>query len=295
MFHQVAVRGSLLYTEIQGLYIYSPMYRFSMDWFQQIFCECLTGIELTEQKDDLEAHLSAINEILTDAVLRRVSFAISAKHYTPFVFKLCCSLCTKGSINEPKLSSEEWKAMVKVCSFFKDTNDDISDESNRLSGSSNSSQPSSFTPKIWDVLCFLEKRLPCFTGLQNHITSHLDLWQNFQANSNPIVYLQNMTEQKGFTPSKLTAFQQLLLIQAFCASKFSQEVNRFIVSVLGDQYHERPLISFPEVLSTTKNETPILLLLSGGTYMYTRNNDYTRVITTRVITKIIFLLMTVEL
>lgn len=241
------------------------MYRFSMEWFQQIFVECLSNVKLTESSD--KPHIPTIIESLTATVLKRTSFALSSEHYKAFVFRFCCLLCMNDtySFNDKlKLSREEWETMIKVCSLLRSNTDEFCGTEHKSSTLTGKSKPGPISERIWNIVCFLEKWLPSYTGLQDHIATHLDLWLKFQNCSNPIASFRNMPEHNGFAPSMLTTFQQLLLVQVLCVSRFSQEVDKFIGFVLGDQFHERPVVSLPGVLGTTNHWTPILLLLSGG-------------------------------
>ncbi len=242
------------------------MYRFSMEWFQQIFIECLSDVQLTESSD-VKPPLSTLTENLTATVLKRTSSTLSSQHYIPFVFRLCCLLCmnnTSSCCGKPKLSPEEWKTMVKLCSLLGNKPDKLRKTKCKSSNLTDKSKPSFIAQRLWDTVCFLEKQLPCFTGLQDHISIHLDMWLNFQYCPNPIASLQNIPRHNKFAPSTLSTFQQLLLVQVLCVSRFYQEVGRFISLVLDEQCHEMPLVSLPEVLSTTKHWTPTLLLLSGS-------------------------------
>ncbi len=256
------------------------MYCFSMEWFQQIFVECLSGVWVTES--NVEPHLLTVIENLTATVLKRTSFSLSSEHYRPFVFRLCCSLCTHDGDNlngKPKLSLEEWKTMVKVCSFATNKTDEVCDKKQESSSRIKKFKPDSIPQRVWDNVCFLENQLKSFIGLRDHIATHLDLWLKFLNDSNPFTLLQEMPSHNGFLPSVLTSFQQLLLVEVLCISRFSQEVDKFIARVLGDHFHQRPLVSLPVVLSTTKQWIPILLLVSGGKHNYSIQYIYAIMIT----------------
>lgn len=265
---QVSVRGALLYSKIQCLHTLSPMYQFSMNWFQKIFCECLLN---QPSSKCLEAHLASIIETLTLTVLRRISFSVSADHYTPFVFQLCCALClSDDSCSFLKVCADEWITMLKLANLLsKNTNSGEGRESNQKNSSSEKSRmnkPACIEQRAWDAVSLLEKQLQCFKGLQRHISKCSEQWAGLSNSSAPTAILQIMTEHDDFSPSLLTDFQQLLILQVFCSNRFSIEVQHFISKVLGEQWQTRPAVSLSDVLSTTEHEVPILLLVSGGEF-----------------------------
>ena len=260
------MRGSLLYSGLQALPTLSHFYQFSMDWFQEIFCDCME--DLTKESYISQESVAKLSQKVTVKVLKEASYCISTKHYKAFAFRICCSI-SMSEDTDCKISSEEWKAATKVASILGVT-DELDSQANvkPCSHTSSKLKPKMISQKVWNSVSYLEKHVSCFEGLKNHITMYSQMWVEFMDCSNPIAYLRDMIENETFSPSLLNSFQKLILVQVFCPDKFISEVNSLICKHLGNQYQEKQAVCLSEVIKCTKNKKPILLMLSDGEYEY---------------------------
>lgn len=290
------MRGSILYDEIQSLQSLSPIYQFSLDWFQQIFTSCIASIQSepgsSAYKDSFETYISSLIDKITLTVLERTSIALLSEHFIPFTFKLCCSICqtadevTKG---RTQIHPDEWKAMIKIVSMLSPANDGKRDSdtpagkvSERRRRTSRVQKPAFLGQDTWDCVSYLEKHLSCFTGLHHNIIENQEQWSLYVTCANPLDYcfkedkthsaetddqhhtLNSQSEAgKLFKTSSLTSFQQLLLIQVLCSRHFLSAVGAFVASEMGPQYCEKSPLSLSELLKHTSHKDPILFLSEG--------------------------------
>ena len=227
--------------------------------------------DLTKESCISQEGVAKLSQKVTATVLKEASYCISTEHYTAFAFRICCSISMSEDF-DCKISFEEWKAVTKVACILGVTDElDGQADFKPCSHTSSKLKPNMVTQKVWDSVSYLEKHLSCFEGLKNHITMHSQTWEEFMNCSNPITYLEDMTENQTFSPSLLNSFQKLILVQVFCPDKFISEVNSFICKHLGNQYQEKQAVCLSEVIKCTKSKKPILLMLSDGEYEYSKH------------------------
>ena len=285
---------------MQSLQSLSPMYQFSMEWFQQIFTSCIASIqsepESSASKDGFQTYLCSLIDKITFTTLEQTSIALLSEHYIPFVFKVCCSICkTVDEISKRKtqILPDEWKVMIKIVSMLTSANDGRKRDSDTPGGkiserhrrTSRVQKPAILGQDTWDCVSYLEKHLACFSGLQHHIIENQDQWGLYLTCANPLDFCfevnktctaetddpqhtLNSKSEAGrlFKPSSLTSFQKLTLIQVLCPSHFRSAARAFVASELGSQYCDKYPLSLSELLKHTSHKVPILFILSEGKF-----------------------------
>jgi dynein heavy chain len=125
LFFQVATRGATLYFVLADLAGIDVMYQFSLEWFQNLFIDCIESVNIAESlpssahsakrlsgtirpdsndgrpisassrrssKVDLSKHMTAMIDRLTGSLYQIVSVAMFAHHQLMFSFMLCTSI-----------------------------------------------------------------------------------------------------------------------------------------------------------------------------------------------------------
>ena len=188
------------------------MYQFSVEWFQEVFSQCIQA-NSADSKDDgrFRTYLEKVIQQLTRTVCAKVSIGLDSKFHLAFVLKICCSILMHGDEIlevERTIKKEEWLALVQGLEL------DNTPEWFKLSGTEHGGLAPSFTAdklhskktpvghkqkhdisfekqaklgrpdflsqEMWDAALALEKLAPrIFSDLQQHILANVETWTSF--------------------------------------------------------------------------------------------------------------------
>lgn len=189
-----------------------PMYQFSVEWFQEVFSQCIQA-NSADSKDDgrFRTYLEKVIQQLTRTVCAKVSIALDSKFHLAFVLKICCSILMHGDEIlevERTIKKEEWLALVQGFELYNTPEwfklrgteqgglapsftagklnskktpvghkqkHDISFEKQTKLG-----RPVFLSQEMWDGALALEKLAPSiFSDLQQHILANAETWTSF--------------------------------------------------------------------------------------------------------------------
>lgn len=190
----------------------SPMYQFSVEWFQEVFSQCIQANSADSKDEDrFRTYLVKVIQQLTRSVCAKVSIALDFKFHLAFVLKICCSILMHGDEIlevEPTIRKEEWLALVqglqlyntlegfklggtehgglappftagklhskKIIVGHKQKYDTSFEKQTKLE------RPNFLSQEMWDAALTLEKLAPSiFIDLQQHILANVETWTLF--------------------------------------------------------------------------------------------------------------------
>ena len=217
---QVATRGAVLYFSLLSLKHLSPMYQFSLTWFQGIFSACIQGVSSSPTGDEdaswtndskFQQYIANIIQLLTKKVFDITSMALSSDHHLPFSFKFCSSILMQGDEIreiEPKISKAEWLALTENGTSLSpdvirhrghvfvpptppSTGSPVhsrratSGSHRKYTVSDKHKKPEFLSQEVWSASLRLESQLSCFIGLSAHLTNNSELWKAFINSAEP--------------------------------------------------------------------------------------------------------------
>jgi len=234
----VAAHASLLYFGVSDMANIDPMYKYSLDWYVNLF---VRGIKDSTKSANLTQRLSNLSDYFTFLLFQNVSRSLFEKDKLLFAFKLG----TKLQLYHKKMDPDELR-------FF-------------LTGGISTGDNPYENPaedwligKSWGEVCRLSE-LPKFNGLREHFENETELWKAIYDSSEP----HNAT-LPGVWGEKLNAFQFLLVIRCVRPDKVVPALTHFISESMGKRFIE----PIPFDLTPSYNESsatqPLLFVLSPG-------------------------------
>ena len=205
------------------------MYRFSLDWFKQLFLQCVLQQQKCQSPDVLMStasisnrYFSSLMHALTFATYCQTIQGLFREHHLPFAFLVCTSIIRHATRTQPDVSSisaDEWSMFVRGSvtelvsrQLSLQGNLTTSQESVRsrlLPDSCLPSPPISRKPisrrivhtapskpnlpwlsdAKWSSCQRLGSVLVVFDGLCDHILNNQQLWTTFHESSHPYHFL----------------------------------------------------------------------------------------------------------
>lgn len=278
----IATRGSILYFSLLSLKGLSSVYQYSLNWFLKIFCHCIQDVSTKNGSlgEKTKEGITEACEALTLTVFRAVAVGLSSEHFTPFIFKLCCSIKMHGDCLlgiQPSISVPEWTAFVQDPEDLSlETVDHSSAPHMRAKGQLNaqkcsdasnlSDKPDVLTEKKWDVALQLEHFLDCFANLRKQLSNCVKS-SSFGSHTFWEIFLKESYFRE------LSKFQQLILLRHLTPGYLLTYVKKFISIELGNECSSKPLINLKEILKSADNITPMMFILTPGTDPSTALNE----------------------
>ncbi|KAK3507623.1 hypothetical protein QTP70_031174 [Hemibagrus guttatus] len=260
-YRPVATRGSVMYFVIASLSEIDPMYQFSLKYFKQLFN---STIETSEKHSELSVRLQILLDSTLLSAYTNVSRGLFEQHKTIYSFMLCVEIM----MQREEISPQEWFYFLRGAGGMdKETPE----------------KPSIpwLSDFVWETCCDLEKKLPCFRGIQKDIVSapvtvqlgslevalNPEQWDGYV--SDLTSYSDNMSseqqpEVRGHWNERLGSFQKLILIKSFSEEKVVLAVTEFVIASLGKPFVENPPVDLATLYADMSPSTPLVFILSTG-------------------------------
>ena len=208
---------------------------------------------------------------LTLSVFKSVAIGISSDHFTPFVFKMCCSINLHGDILlgiKPTITMSEWTIFLQNINElnFEAVNSPEHSSTNvcynkrlqsEASKSSFVNKPTTFSEEKWDAALRLECSLGCFANLRNELSHHA-----ISSSPDSGDFWGTLLKKPYFM--QLSKFQHLIIIRHLAPGCLLPSVKQFISSEFGESYCSKPLINLKEIFESTDSCTPVMFILTPG-------------------------------
>ena len=275
----VATRGSTVYFVIADLAKIDPMYEYSLQFYIRLFNHCMRA---AEKNDDLETRLATLLVYCTETIYSNICRGLFEKHKLLFSVLLCVQIL----VQRDDVGMDEYGLLLRgagsaVCE--ETSPDDIilpAGGWNFLFASETAVHgvPSQSPPVEAEIDPDTgEEFMPHFTpsfpmkGIIDHVLMEWPAWKAFAEKT----YLAESTGDTSLSGgignipapynTKLSPFQQLLLVKAMAPDRINFALQDFVASQMGSQkFVETSAAKMDEVYADTNSATPTVFILSTG-------------------------------
>ncbi|XP_064622088.1 dynein axonemal heavy chain 6-like isoform X2 [Lineus longissimus] len=233
----VATRGATLYFVLADLSGIDVMYQFSLDWFQNLFIDCIESVNIDESsppsahrtkrimsgrppssssrrsKGDFTKHMIAMIDQLTISVYQIVSVAMFAHHQLMFSFMLCTSIMRShakyGSslVDKPgSLEDLEWTVFLQGSIMASIMDEETLAKHDGMSPlqrleymgkTEKIPRPQWVTEDMWRQCQHLEATLEPFGLLCRSVLNNHIQWESFHSAEDPYHLMETKYESAG--------------------------------------------------------------------------------------------------
>jgi len=238
-YRPVATRGSILYFVVADFATIDPMYQFSLQYFKQVFCACISNAPPSE---DLDVRLATLLEETLKAIFVNICRALFEKHKTLLAFLIAVGLLRqRGDID-----AAEWAYLLKAGIVV----DDLPDAGQAQSW---------IEPRAWAFVLAADAEIPGLAGLRKSVMSDSAAWEQFFVSESPETAVLPAAWEK-----KVTDFQRLLLVKAFRPEKVFFGCSEFTGAAIGASYKEPPPFDLQSTFNDSSAKVPIVFVLTSG-------------------------------
>ena len=234
----VAFRSSLLYFCVSDLSTIDPMYRYSLDWYMNLF---RPGIQNSTASEDLTERHPHIIDYFTFSTYQNVCRSLFEKHKLLFSFLLCIRIMQ----GDDKINSEEFKFLLSGPPTTKTDGDNPA--------------PEWMTINSWTEFSNMHFELPAFEGVTNIVREHKDTFKEMFDSATPEDF-----ELPGGLQERLTVFQRMLILRGMRLDKVTEGVQQLVISELGQPFIEPPPFNLQLCYSDSTVKTPLIFVFVPG-------------------------------
>eukprot|EP00746_Dinoflagellata_sp_MGD_P065558 gnl/MRDRNA2_/MRDRNA2_27306_c0_seq1.p1 gnl/MRDRNA2_/MRDRNA2_27306_c0~~gnl/MRDRNA2_/MRDRNA2_27306_c0_seq1.p1 ORF type:complete len:1713 (+),score=337.76 gnl/MRDRNA2_/MRDRNA2_27306_c0_seq1:612-5141(+) len=237
----VAFHSATLFFAVVDMAQISPMYEFSLQWFQDLF---LTSIDEAQSSNVLEDRLRHLNNQFTSLLFDTVSRALFEEDKTLFVFHICLQLEQAKQRIDPAEVRFLLYGSANVVLDHKPNN-----PANHV-----------MTEQCWSDIVVLSK-LPNFKNLDlmfNDSGALEDFVPFFEATDALQVDLPEPWNSEWKT------FQRLLFLRATRLDCLADAITLWVSETLGPQYVEPPTFDIRTSYRMSSALVPLVFILSPG-------------------------------
>ena len=231
-YRALAQRLALLYSSVSTFSALSPLYSFSLEWFQRLFLTSTERGAVSESADKVSLHFAR-------QLLAKVSRALLSQHKPLASFLLAAAL----SMAEGKCESAEMEVMkgVRPVEQLPECPADFLSRED--------------WPHIYEHLIALD-RLPRFKGLLPIFRHNPEIFRAF--------YIAGDLNSTALPHSVSDApISRLLLLKALRPDQTLVGIQQFAKSVFGDAASNEPL-SIDRLWAESQCDTPLLIMVTPG-------------------------------
>eukprot|EP00741_Cyanophora_paradoxa_P024436 tig00022075_g23593.t1 len=239
-YRSVAIRGSILYFVVADFAVVDPMYQYSLQYFTQLFNQCL---EKAERSTDLQTRLANLISFMTDYIFANICRGLFEKDKMLFSFMIAVQIHRQAG----NIAADEW-------SFFLRGGQGLLDAHSHGPNPSEKWLPS----KVWAELQNLST-LPSFKGLVDSIINDNEMWRSLYESDTP-----HQDLLPGQWNEKLSDFAKLLILKVMREEKLVFGLPLFVSRALGASFIEFPPFDLETSYNASANRTPIIFVLSSG-------------------------------
>ena len=237
-YKQVATHAATIYYSITDLPNVDPMYQFSLSWYIALF---VFSIENANKSKDIVKRLKFLIDAVTVNLYNNVCRSLFEKDKLLFAF----ILTTKIMLSTKQITPSDLHFL-------------LSEDSNVQIGDFKNPDPGWITNKIWMGIVRLNKLLG-FVGFVEGFCDHLKEWESIYDDFKP-----EEIPLPGIWSSKLTKFEQLLLLRALRPDKLTAGIAVFIERQMGQKFISPPPFDIAKSFEDSNCLTPLIFVLSPG-------------------------------
>mmetsp|Transcript_39172 Transcript_39172/g.65698 ORF Transcript_39172/g.65698 Transcript_39172/m.65698 type:complete len:1242 (-) Transcript_39172:75-3800(-) len=246
VYRPVATRGSLLYFVISDMGNVDPMYQYSLDYFSNLFMKCLDNAPKSKK---VQQRVENLLSYLTMFVYNNICRGLFEVHKLMYSFLICCSIMR----NAGKIAFDEWNILLRGVPPKAKAEDGEEEEEVK------NPFPDLITEKNFALLQGIEATIPEFKGIIGDMGEDSKSWTAYISSGNT-----HQEKLPGEWGTKLSNFQQLLLLKVVSTEKLVFAFSDFVVKEMGKEYVEVQNIKLADVYKDTDKTTPVIFVLSSG-------------------------------
>ncbi|XP_032092528.1 dynein heavy chain 2, axonemal [Thamnophis elegans] len=234
-----AQRASILFFVLNDMGRIDPMYQFSLDAYIDLFN---LSINKSHRSHKLEERIRHLNEYHTYAVYRYTCRGLFERHKLLFSFQMCAKILEMSG----SLKMDEYNFFLRGGVVLD------------REGQMDNPCTSWLSDIYWDNVTELDK-LTNFHGIMNSFEQYPRDWNLWYTNSKP---------EKAMLPGEwensCNQMQRMLVVRSLRPDRVAFCVTAFIVSNLGSQFIEPPVLNMKSVVDDSTTKTPLIFVLSSG-------------------------------
>ena len=238
----VAVRGSLLFFQIDQLGKIDHMYQYSLEAFMVVFNKALAKAEFPEDRKDVAKRVENVLNSITQSVYAYVSRGLFERHKLIFSSLLCFAILNRrGEVDRRQL--------------------DFLLRGKKKSGVERPETVAEWCPEAnWSAvqaLAEVEGASPSFDLLPGDMAEH-NRWKQWAETEKP-------EEEKMPTDWKnLTAFQRLLVLRCLRPDRLTSALETFVSESIGKFFVTDQAVDIGTSFKDSSTTTPLFFILSPG-------------------------------
>lgn len=231
----IAKHATVLFQTIRKLKSLNHMYRFSLQWFSNLYTY---SIDNSNKSKQITKRLRYLGDHLTFNSFLQVSRSIFNKDRRAFSFLLCIDLM----IYKEKLGSTDFEILL---------NEPFEDNS--------ASNPSKdwLSDETWNYINLL-KNVEAFTGIVEDFKVHNENWKMIYDAKEP----DDLPLHEPWH-SKLSKFHRLVVIKMLRPDKMTELLDTFISEHLGFKFVEPLSFDLGRILADTGPRVPMIFLMNS--------------------------------
>ncbi|XP_053218034.1 dynein axonemal heavy chain 2 isoform X2 [Podarcis raffonei] len=234
-----AQRASILFFVLNDMGRIDPMYQFSLDAYIDLFN---LSINKSHRSTKLDERIRFLNEYHTYAVYRYTCRGLFERHKLLFSFQMCAKILEVSG----NLKMDEYNFFLRGGVVLD------------REGQMDNPCTSWLADVYWDNITELDK-LTNFHGIMNSFEQYPRDWNLWYTNSKP---------EKAMLPGEwensCNQMQRMLVVRSLRPDRVAFCVTAFIVSNLGSQFIEPPVLNMKSVVDDSTTKTPLIFVLSPG-------------------------------
>uniref|UniRef100_A0A8D0HGT5 Dynein axonemal heavy chain 2 n=1 Tax=Sphenodon punctatus TaxID=8508 RepID=A0A8D0HGT5_SPHPU len=234
-----AQRASILFFVLNDMGKIDPMYQFSLDAYIDLFN---LSINKSQRSAKLEERIRYLNEYHTYAVYRYTCRGLFECHKLLFSFQMCAKMLEMSG----NLKMDEYNFFLRGGVVLD------------REGQMDNPCTSWLADIYWDNITELDK-LTNFHGIMNSFEQYPRDWSLWYTNPKP---------EKAMLPGEwensCNQLQRMLVVRSLRPDRVAFCVTAFIVSNLGTQFIEPPVLNMKSVVDDSTTKTPLMFVLSPG-------------------------------
>ena len=259
----VGLRVSRLFFVLTDLANVDPMYQYSLEFFKRIFEESVRAAEEEgiEKSRKNERRMFWIKEFAR-RLYNNVSRSLFQRHNILFSFLLCLKIMDEKALPEG-LPKEEVRFLMAGSTQVDVTKPNPAGENGWL------------TEKSWLTILEMSAKFKVFNGLDDHFIANTDAWRAIYDSLEPQKFKQNPWPAPW---DELEILQKTIIMRAIRPDKVIPMIQKLIKKEkeLGSYYLLPAQSNLSELYQDSKNNTPIIIVISAGADPMTEINAFSK-------------------
>ena len=262
-YRPAARRGSILYFVIADLASIDPMYQYSLQFFIEMYRECVRS---AERADDVRQRLKNVMAYMTLFVFRTICRGLFAAHQSIFSFLICTSIKRLTS-DDPEISAEEWDFLLRGPRGAAGAGEGGKGDGKGGKGGKGkvpvgppNPDPSWITPAVWQGVLALQASCERFDGLADSVARSPGEWRAFAESPAPLTDAIPMDWGLDIVDS----FMRLLCVRVFREEALASCFAAYVDLELGRDFIEIPPFQLSDVFPETRKKVPVVFVLTTG-------------------------------